>query len=115
VTRYVGADVAGLFVFTTVGLISHGFEPAGYLRDFVPFTVAWLAVGFAVGLYRDGSRARLLVTWIVAVPAAWLVRALALEHAFDGDELAFLLTSLAFTLVFVGVARMLAAAVPAAA
>ena len=110
--RDVAADVAALFVFTTVGLLSHGFELAGYLRDFVPFTVAWLAVGFAVGLYRTGSRARLALTWIVSVPAAWLVRALVLGHAIDGHELAFLATSLAFTLVFVVAARLLAAAVP---
>jgi hypothetical protein len=113
VSRAVAADLAALFVFTTVGLLSHGFELAGYLRDFVPFAVAWLVVGLAVGLYRTGSRARLLLTWIVAVPAAWLVRALVLGHALDGSELAFLATSLAFTLVFVVAARLLVAALPA--
>ena len=110
--RYVAADVAALLLFTTVGLLSHGFELVGYARDFVPFTVAWLVVGFAVGLYRRPSRTRLLVTWIVAVPAAWLVRALVLGHAIDGHELAFLATSLAFTLLFVGALRLLVGAVP---
>jgi hypothetical protein len=113
VRRAVAADVAALFVFTTVGLLSHGFELVGYVRDFVPFAVAWLLVGFAVGLYRVGSKSRLVLTWIVAVPAAWLVRALVRGQALDGDELAFHATSLAFTLVFVAAARLLVRSVPA--
>ena len=67
----------------------------------------WLP-GTLVGLYRQPSRRRLLATWIVAVPLAWLVRALVLGRELDGSELAFLGVSLAFTLPFVAVARLVA-------
>jgi hypothetical protein len=113
VTRYVAADVAAILLFTTLGLASHGFEPEGYLRDALPLLVAWLAVGAAVGLYRAPSRRRLVATWAVAVPLAWLGRALVLGRTIDGGELAFLAVSLAFTLVFVGALRMLVGSVPA--
>src|SRR5581483_8900073 len=105
--RDVAADAVAIVVFTTVGLLAHGFEAAGYLRDALPLLVAWLAVGAAVGLYRRPSRARLLLTWLVAVPLAWLVRALVLGRDLDGGEVAFLGVSLAFTLVLVAAARAL--------
>jgi hypothetical protein len=113
VSRQIGADVVALFLFTTLGLLSHGFELAGYARDFLPLVVAWLVVGLAVGLYPRPSRGRLVATWLVAVPAAWLVRALVLGRTIDGGELAFLGITLAFTLVFVAALRLLAGSLPA--
>jgi hypothetical protein len=113
VIRPVAADVVALLLFTTVGLLSHGFEPAGYARDFLPLVAAWLVVGFAVGLYRRPSRGRLAATWLVAVPAGWLVRALVLGRTLDGGELAFLGITFAFTLVFVAAVRLLAGSLPA--
>jgi hypothetical protein len=112
VSRFVAADVAALFLFATVGLLSHGFELAGYARDFVPLVVAWLLVGVALGLYRRPSRGRLVATWLVAVPAAWLVRGLVLGRTIDGGEVAFLGVTFAFTLVFVGAARLLVRSLP---
>jgi hypothetical protein len=113
VSRAVAADLVALLLFTTLGLLSHGFELAGYARDLLPLAVAWLVVGFALGLYRRPSRGRLVATWLVAVPAAWLVRALVLGRTIDGGELAFLGITLAFTLLFVAALRLLARSVPA--
>jgi hypothetical protein len=111
--RAAAADAAAILLFTTVGLLSHGFDAAGYLRDALPLLAAWLAVGTAVGLYRRPSRARLLATWACAVPLGWLVRALALGRALDGSELAFLGVTLVFSLVFVVVLRLLSGELPA--
>ena len=106
------ADALALLLFTTVGLVSHGFELAGYVRDALPLEVAWFAVALAVRLYPRGSWRRVLLCWIASVPLAWFVRALVLGRALDGRELAFLGITLVFTLLFLGGARAVVAAVP---
>jgi hypothetical protein len=107
--RFAVADAAALLCFTTVGLLSHGFELAGYLRDGLPLLAAWFAVALALRLYPRASWRRVLACWLVAVPLAWLVRALALGREFDGGQFAFLGITLAFTLVFVAAFRAAAA------
>jgi hypothetical protein len=104
------ADAAALVLFTTVGLISHGFELAGYARDALPLLACWFAVALALRLYPRAPWRRVLLCWIVAVPAAWLLRALVLGRSFDGSELAFLGITLVFSLAFVAGLRVLAAA-----
>ncbi len=106
------ADALALLLFTTVGLVSHGFELAGYVRDAVPLEVAWFAVALALRLYPRAPWRRVLLCWIVSVPLAWLARALVLGRSFDGGELAFLGITLVFSLLFVGGARAVAAAIP---
>jgi hypothetical protein len=108
--RFAVADAAALVLFTTVGLLSHGFELEGYARDTLPLLACWFAVAYAIGLYRRPRR--LLANWVVAVPLAWLLRALALGRDFDAGELAFLGVSLGGCLVFVAGARALAALLP---
>jgi hypothetical protein len=111
-SRDAAADAAAILLFTTLGLLSHGFEPIGYLRDAVPFLACWLAVGLALGLYRRGGWGRLLATWAVAIPLGVLLRALVLGRDLDGDQLAFGAVTLGFSLFFVVVLRLLAASVP---
>jgi hypothetical protein len=105
------ADAAALVLFTTVGLISHGFDAAGYLRDGLPLLGCWFAVALALRLYPRAPWRRVLLCWIVAVPIAWLVRALVLGRDFDGGQFAFLGITLAFSLVFVMALRAAAARV----
>jgi hypothetical protein len=111
-SRDAAADAPAILLFTTLGLLSHGFELAGYLRDAVPFLACWLAVGFALGLYRRGGWWRLLATWAIAIPLGLLLRAAALGRALDGDQLSFGAVTLGFSLFFVVVLRRLAASVP---
>jgi hypothetical protein len=107
--RLAVADAAALLLFTTVGLLSHGFELAGYLRDGLPLLVAWFATALWLRLYPRAPWRRVLTCWIVAIPLAWLARAEALGRDFDGGEFAFLGITLAFTLVFVTAFRVAAA------
>jgi hypothetical protein len=107
------ADAAALVLFTTVGLISHGFEPAGYARDALPLLGCWFAVALGLRLYPRAPWRRVLLCWILAVPAAWLLRALVLGRAFDGGELAFLGITLVFSLAFVAGLRALVTAASA--
>jgi hypothetical protein len=109
--RFAAADAAALLLFTTVGLISHGFEASGYLRDGVPLLAAWFFVAVALRLYPRAGWRRVVGCWIVAVPLAWLARAVALGREFDGGQFAFLGITLAFTLLFVAAARSAAARV----
>ena len=102
------ADGAALLLFACVGLVSHrgGVSATGLARDALPLVACWFAVAAALGTYRRGGPWRLVATWAVAVPLAVLVRALALGHALDGGEAAFLAVSLAFTLLFVLALRL---------
>jgi hypothetical protein len=109
--RFAVADAAALLLFTTVGLLSHGFEPSGYLRDGLPLLAAWFAVALWLRLYPRAPWRRVVRCWLIAVPLAWLARALALGRDFDGGQLAFLAITLAFTLVFVVALRAVAARV----
>jgi hypothetical protein len=109
------ADAAAIIAFTTVGLLSHGFELAGYARDALPLLACWFAVALAVGLYRRPSRGvaggRFFLCWALGLPLGWLLRAAVLGRDFDGGELAFLGVTLGAGLVFLLAFRLLARAI----
>ncbi|HET7045020.1 MAG TPA: DUF3054 domain-containing protein [Gaiellaceae bacterium] len=109
--RLVLSDVAAIVLFATVGQLSHDgtVSIAGYGRDALPIGAAWLAVAFAVRLYERGGTWRLLATWAAGVTLGVTLRGLALGRDLDGGQLAFLGTSLAFTIVFVLALRALTA------
>lgn len=111
----VAGDLTALVFFATVGLLSHrgGVSAAGYARDLLPVAGGWFATALAFGTYRRRSRARLLATWAVGVPAGIAVRAAVLGRGFDAKEAAFLAVALAFTLLFVVAVRAVLALVPA--
>jgi hypothetical protein len=106
--RLAATDAAAILLFTTVGLLSHGFAPAGYLRDALPLLGAWFAVALALRLYARPSWPRLVACWAIAIPLGWLVRALVLGKSFDGGQLAFLVVTLTFSLVFLVALRLVA-------
>jgi hypothetical protein len=106
--RFVAADAAAIVLFTTVGLLSHGFELVGYARDALPLLACWFAVALVVGLYRSPSWTRFAVCWAVALPLGWLLRALVLGRRIDGGELSFLGVTLGAGLLFLVTLRLLA-------
>jgi hypothetical protein len=118
--RLAAADAAAIVLFATVGQLSHDgtVSPAGYGRDALPVLAAWFAVAVAVRLYERGGTARLLATWLAGVTLGVVLRGLALGRDLDGGQVAFLGTSLAFTLLFVlalrALTRTLRAARPSA-
>ena len=90
------ADAAAILVFVTIGLVSHheALHASGYARDALPFLGCWFGAALAFRLYTRPGRWRLVATWAVGVPAAVLVRALALGRDLNGKQAAFLVVSL---------------------
>ena len=90
------ADALAILVFVTIGLLSHhgDLTLAGYARDAVPFIGCWFAAALVFRLYSQTGWWRLAATWAVGVPAAVLVRALALGRHLGSKEAAFLVVSL---------------------
>ena len=103
-------DAAGLVVFAVVGLLSHHgtVSGRGLARDAVPILCGWFVAAALTRLYAQPSARRLAATWLVGVTGGVVVRALVLGHHAVGSESAFLGVSLAFTLLFVLVARLAA-------
>lgn len=102
----VAADAVAIVVFVTIGLASHGksISAAGYARDALPLLGCWFAAALAFRLYVRPSRRALLGTWLAGIAAGVGVRALVVDDA-SGEQLTFLGVALAFTLLFVLVAR----------
>ena len=107
-------DALAIVAFVTVGLISHthGVSATGYARDALPILAAWFGAALLFGTYREGGMRRLLATWAVAVPVGVAIRGIVLGRSLDGDQLAFLVVALTFSLLFVlGFRGVLAAVV----
>jgi hypothetical protein len=104
-------DAVAVLAFTVVGLLSHhgGVSAGGLARDALPLLAGWFAAAGLLRLYRDPSSGRLVATWACGVTVGVVARALALGHTHVGTEAEFLAVSLAFVLVFVLAARLLAA------
>jgi hypothetical protein len=107
------ADTLAIFVFVTIGLLSHHGDVglAGYARDALPFLGCWFGAAALFHLYTRGGRWRLVATWAVGVPAAVLVRALVLGRHLGGKEGAFLVVSLVAIAVLVAAFRLLSSRV----
>ena len=104
-------------MFAVVGLLSHkgGVSATGLARDALPLLGGWLVAATLFRLYVGPRCAGSLATWLVGVAGGVVVRALVLGHHAVGKEAAFLGVALAFTLLFVLVARLLGQRVRAAA
>jgi hypothetical protein len=102
------ADGAALLVFVLVGLGGHRVDtPEGFARTAVPLLAAWaLAAGFA-RTYRRPGWGSLLRTWIVAVPIGLLARTVIVGSPRGARILVFVAVGLAFTLLFLVLARLL--------
>jgi hypothetical protein len=101
------ADAVALITFVLVGIRSHHEVGALdlFLRNAVPLEVAWFAVAVVVGAYRRPGTRTLLLTWIVAVPVALMVRTRWVGSPSGLKLLTFLGIGLVFTLVFLLIGR----------
>ena len=108
----VAADAVAIVGFVTIGLVSHGkgLSAGGYARDALPLLLCWLAAALVCGLYRRPSRRAFVLTWLVGVAAGVGVRALVVSDR-SSEQLTFLGVALAFTLLFVLAARVMASLV----
>lgn len=111
VVRLACLDAAAILLFATAGMFSHnhGLTASGFGRDALPLLLGWFAVALVAGTYRRRSRRTLLVTWATGIPLGVLLRALALGRTLDAHQAAFLVTTLALTLLFVLALRLAAA------
>lgn len=115
-TVLASADAIAIVIFATVGLLSHqkGLSLRGYARDALPIMAGWFGAALLFRTYRTRRTSRVLATWLVGVTAGVLVRALILGHTLNGKEGTFLIVALVFVLLFVYVARSVAAALTSA-
>ncbi len=106
-----GADAAAIVVLTLIGLLSHhgALNGRGFARDAVPLLAGWFAAALLVRLYTRPALRRLVATWLLGITAGVAIRAAILGRTHPGKEAAFLGVALAFTAVFVLVARLAAA------
>ncbi len=102
------ADGVAILGFTVLGVVSHrhALPPSALAEDALPLLGGWFAAAAVFGLYARPTRRALLLTWAVGITFGVLVRAAALGRLDESRQLAFLITTLILSLVFVLVARV---------
>ncbi len=107
------AAVDGLAIlgFTIAGVVAHrGALPLSvFAEDALPLLGGWFAAAAVFRLYSRRTRRALLLTWAVGIPVGVLVRAAVLGRLDEPRQLAFLVTTLGLSLLFVLAARALVA------
>lgn len=102
------ADTVALLVFVLVGLRGHRVGTIeGLVRNAVPILAAWALVAWLFRTYRRPGWKSLLRTWIGAVPIGLLARTMIVGSPRGARILVFLSVGLAFTLLFLLLARLL--------
>jgi hypothetical protein len=101
-------DAAALLVFVVVGVLTHGASAGAFVRDLLCILGGWFAVAVVLRLYQRGTWWRLGATWLAGISAGVLVRAAVVGHV----AVDFWGVALAFTALFVLVARGLRRLVP---
>jgi hypothetical protein len=111
VRQLVLADTAAFIAFAALGQLAHdgGVSAAGFARDALPLMAGWFAAALALRTYARPGRRVFLLTWAVGVTAGVLLRAAVLGRHLGGGQLAFLATSLVFTLLLLVACRAVAA------
>jgi Protein of unknown function (DUF3054) len=106
------ADAVALLVFVAIGTTNHdrALTLGELASTAVPLLAAWFAAALGFGLYRRGGMRTLSLTWIVAVPAAVVLRSIWRGGPWDERLPIFTGVALAFTALFVLAARTLVAA-----
>jgi Protein of unknown function (DUF3054) len=104
-----GFDVGALAAFILVGMDSHSDAAALsiFLRNFVPFTGAWLVTAWFAGTYRSSAPRSLLLTLAIAIPAGVLLRAAWTRSWTASDVATFMAVALLFASIFVGLGRVI--------
>jgi len=104
-----GFDVGALASFILVGMDSHSDAAALsiFLRNFVPFTGAWLVTAWFAGTYRSPAPRALLLTLVIAIPAGVLLRAAWTRTWSVTDVVTFMAVALLFASIFIGLGRVI--------
>ena len=109
------ADGVAILAFTIIGVVSHrgALPPSALAEDALPLLGGWFAAALAFRLYARPRWRTFLLTWVIGIPVGVLVRAAALGRLDEPRQLAFLVTTLVLSLVFVLAARALVATLSA--
>ena len=104
-------DVLAIAAFVLIGMRSHSDAAAVsiFLRNFVPFTGAWLVVVWLVGTYRPPTPIGLIATLLIAIPVGVLLRAVWVRSWSAGEVLTFALVALVFATMLIGLGRAISA------
>jgi hypothetical protein len=104
-------DIAAIAAFILVGMNSHSDAAALsiFLRNFVPFTGAWLVIAAFARTYRPPTPRALLVTLAMAIPSGVVLRALWTRSWTASDVVTFMAVALLFASIFVGLGRVISA------
>lgn len=103
------ADGVALSVFVLVGVAIHGtVKPVAVLRDAAFLLPAWYAAAGVLRLYRTASWRIFLLTWGLGIPLGILLRQVWVGRLMTRATVAFLITALVLTLVFLIAGRGLA-------
>jgi len=102
-------DVVAIGAFILVGMNRHSDAEAlsVFLRNFVPFTAAWLVTAWFVGTYRPLTSRSLFLTLVIAIPTGVLLRAVWTRSWTASDVLTFMAVALLFASIFIGLGRVL--------
>jgi hypothetical protein len=108
-------DLAALVAFILVGMNSHSDAEALsiFLRNFIPFTGAWLVTAWFARTYRPVAPRSLLLTLVIAIPSGVLLRAAWTRSWTASDVATFMAVALVFASIFVGLGRVISATVGA--
>jgi glycopeptide antibiotics resistance protein len=106
-----GFDILAITAFILVGMNSHTAAEAvsTFVRNFVPFTGAWIAAAWFVHTYRPPTARTLLVTLAIAIPVGVLLRAAWTGSWTASDVVTFMAVAIVFASFFIGVGRVLSA------
>ena len=97
------SDAVALLAFVAIGTVNHG-EELTFLEvtaTAAPLVVTWFAVATLTGLYRSQGWRALVVTWLVSVPVAAVLRSVLRAGPWDERLAVFVAVALAFTGLFV--------------
>lgn len=106
-------DLVALLLFIVAGMRSHrtATQLEIFARNAVPLGAAWLVVAALARTYRPPSLARLLLTWVVAVPTGVLLRSWWTGSPSGEDLAVFGGVALVMTLAFLAAGRVLSGVV----
>jgi hypothetical protein len=104
-----GIDIGAIATFIFVGMDAHSDAAAVsiFLRNFVPFTTAWLVTAWFVRAYRPPAPRPLLLTLVIAIPAGVLLRAVWTRSWTASDVVTFMAVGLVFASIFIGLGRVI--------
>jgi hypothetical protein len=105
-----GIDLLALILFVVVGMRSHGIGAYAqvFFRNAVPVCAAWLCFSLVVRTYQPPRLRSLLITWILAVPVALVVRTAWVGSPRGEQVWVFLGVATAFTMLFLLAGRAVA-------